>query len=160
MCHNIEREGVCLAGHVSGDAEAKPSLDSSPYFADPFAAVQYHSAAMRSCKPTSSSQTAPAQSSKAEQSWDDVEPLSSDRLAQEGTQELSLDDLGSMASDFLAERTTAEPGWDDAELASDAAILAGMSTSQGTAQEDAAPSATEKPAAANAPKPRCDMLST
>lgn len=112
---------------------------------------------MRSRKPTSSSHTAPAQSSKA---WDDVEPLSSDRLAQAGTQELSLEDVGAMASDFLAERTTAEPGWGDAELASDAAILAGMSNSQGTAQEDAAPSANEKPAAANAPKPRrCDTLS-
>ena len=106
---------------------------------------------MKTRKPASSSRTLPTQSSKAELSWDDIEP---DRSAQPGIEQLSWDDFESMANDFFAEPTSEEPGWADAEVESEAATLAGVSDSQETAPEVAAPSVTEKPDVSNASKSR------
>ena len=131
LCRKVEQIG-CVADQEDAECPA----GSSAYFPDPFAAVQYHSAAMSSRKASSSGQPAaraPAQSRTSELSWDDIGPLPSDTFAQP---------------------STALPSWNDSELEADAAFLADMPTNEEAALEGPSMCAAEKPATSNSRRPR------
>lgn len=131
LCRNVEP-----IGWVADQEDAECPAGNSPYFPDPFAAVQYHSAAMSGRKASSSDQPAahaPVQSRTPELSWDDIGPLQ---------------------SDIFAQPSIALPSWNDSELEADAAFLADMPTNEEAALEGPSMGAAEKHATSNSRRPR------